>query len=239
MMAAMRDLLSPLGIICLVFIRGYCPLPMALQGMHPMRTRGPSSHSSEDQFVSTEDYSQYEDIVTTTSSKRLTPGGGTLQQCDYDPCLEGQTSCFQLAISTHCLCRGLPLNEVPKAPSLSSVSWNGSKVVLKWCAPYSHVTAYIVTVGGEERMTFGEGERSGAVGDIDDIAEVCVKAVNNAGASDGSCMIYHPKDNNLALTAGLIGGALGFLLLVLLVILLWRQRKQEATISMSNTAETQ
>lgn len=208
-----------------------------------MITHGPSSHSSEDQFISTDDYSQYDDIFTTTSSKRLTPGGGTLQQCDYDPCLEGQTSCFQLAVSTHCLCPGFTLSNVaPEAPRLKSVSWNGSKVVLKWCTPYSHVKAYIVTVGGEERMTFGEGKRSGAVGDIDDIANVCVKAVNDAGASDGSCMIYHPKDNNLALTAGLIGGALGFLLLVLLVILLWRhrrQRKQEATISMSNTAETQ
>uniref|UniRef100_A0A3Q0RY08 Fibronectin type-III domain-containing protein n=1 Tax=Amphilophus citrinellus TaxID=61819 RepID=A0A3Q0RY08_AMPCI len=147
-----------------------------LGGLHLKNVQLISVNDHTISFVSTEDYSQYEDIVTTTSSKRLTPGGGTLQQCDYDPCLEGQTSCFQLAISTHCLCRGLPLNEVPKAPSLSSVSWNGSKVVLKWCAPYSHVTAYIVTVGGEERMTFGEGERSGAVGDIDDIAEVCVKA---------------------------------------------------------------
>lgn len=243
MMAAMRDHLSPLGIICLVFIRGYCPLPMALQGMQPLRTHGPRALSSQDSFLFTEDYSEYGDAVTTAPSKRATPGGGTLQRCAYDPCLEGQTSCFELAASTHCLCRGYSLNnEAPEAPSLSSVSWNGSEVVVKWCAPYSYVTAYVVTVGGQKRTMFEEGRRSGAVGDIDNIAEVCVRAVNDAGDSKGSCMMYHPRDNSLALTAGLIGGALGFLLLLMLVILLWRhrrQRKREATISMSRTAETQ
>uniref|UniRef100_A0A3P8Q4L5 Uncharacterized protein n=1 Tax=Astatotilapia calliptera TaxID=8154 RepID=A0A3P8Q4L5_ASTCA len=180
--------------------------------------------------------------TTTRSSKTLIPSRGTLKQCDYDPCLEGQISCFELAASSNCLCPGFTLNNVPpEAPKLSSVSWNGSEVVLQWCTPYSFVTAYVVTVGGQERQKFEEDRRSGGVGEVGNIAEVCVVAVNDAGASEGSCMMYHPRDNSLPLTAGLIGGALGFLLLLLLAVLLWRhkrQRKQEATISMHNTAET-
>lgn len=239
--AAMRDLTFPLGIICLLFIRGYCPLPMSSEGMHPMGIHGPYAHSDKDSLVNDEDYSQYDD-TTTRSSKTLIPSRGTLKQCDYDPCLEGQISCFELAASSNCLCPGFTLNNMPpEAPKLSSVSWNGSEVVLQWCTPYSFVTAYVVTVGGQERQKFEEDRRSGGVGEVGNIAEVCVVAVNDAGASEGSCMMYHPRDNSLPLTAGLIGGALGFLLLLLLAVLLWRhkrQRKQEATISMHNTAET-
>ncbi|KAM4545029.1 LRRN4 C-terminal-like protein [Odontesthes bonariensis] len=202
----MRNLPFPLVIMCLVSIRGYCPLPTTsgVPGTYP---KG--------------DYYDYEDTVTP-----LSPGGGSFQRCDYNPCRESQIPCEELSASDRCLCPGITLHhQPPGAPDLKSVSWNGSDVVLRWCEPYSHVTSYIVTVGGQEKQRFTREQRSGAVGEIDDIAEVCVMAVNEAGESDRSCMMYQPKDN-WALTAGLIGGALGFLLLLLLVVLLWRCRRQ-------------
>lgn len=239
MMAASRDLPFPLAIMCLVLIRGYSPLPTTsgAPGMSPMRPLKPRGFSTD---VSFEDYSQYEELVNTILPETVPPNGGTLTRCDYNPCLESQIPC---AASTSCLCPGFtPQNEAPEAPILRSVSWNGSEVVIWWCAPYSYVTAYIVTIGGQDSQKFGKDQRRGGVGNIDHISEVCVVAVNDAGRSDGSCQMYQYRDSSLPLKAGLIGGALGFLLLLLLVVLLWRhkrQRKQQASISMHDTAETQ
>ncbi|XP_040906717.1 leucine-rich repeat neuronal protein 4 [Toxotes jaculatrix] len=244
-MAASRDYPFPLLIVCLLFVRGYSPLPTTSleTGTNPMRPMGPSGFLTEALVLSTEDYDQLEDPVTPIVPKVVSPHGGIPQRCNYNPCLENQVSCTLMAASTGCLCPGSTLhNRVPDAPDLKSVSWNGSEVVIQWCAPYSYVTAYVVKVGGQERQQFGNHQRSGAVGDIDHITEVCVFAENDSGTSDGSCMMYSPRDNSLPLKAGLIGGALGFLLLLLLAVLLWRhrrQRKQEASISMHDTAETQ
>lgn len=242
MMAASRDLPFPLAIMCLVFIRGYSPLPTTsgAPGMNPLRPLRPRGFSTEASF---EDYSQYEEVVNTILPDTVLPNGGTLERCDYNPCLESQIPCAQLAASTSCLCPGFTSqNEAPEAPDLRSVSWNGSEVVIRWCAPYSYVTAYIVTIGGRDSQKFGKNQRRGGVGNIDHISEVCVVAVNDAGKSDGSCQMYQFRDSSLPLKAGLIGGALGFLLLLLLAVLLWRhkrQRKQQASISMHDTAETQ
>lgn len=234
-MASLRDLPFPFVIISLVFIRGYCPLPTT--GMYPMRPLNPRGFS----LPPNDYYEEY--TVTPVSPRRASPEEGTSKRCDYDRCLESQAPCAELAASTGCSCPGFTWHNVaPEAPLLKSVSWNGSEVVLQWCAPLSYVTSYSVTVGGQERQKFEEGRRSGAVGDIDNIAKVCVVAVNEVGESEGSCMMYQPRDNNLPLTAGLIGGALGLLLLLLLAVLLWRrnkrQRKQQASISMHNTSET-
>lgn len=241
MMAARRDLPFPFVLICLVFIRGYCPLPTSSQvpGIHPTRPLRPRGVSVEAHALSSEDDYVYDD--TTISPDIVRPDGGV--RCDYSPCSEHQTPCAELAAATGCLCPGFTLHNVaPGEPDLRSVSWNRSEVVVRWCAPYSFVTKYVVTVGGQDRKTFGKEQRSGSLGDIDNIAKVCVIAVNEAGNSPESCMMYQPTDNSLPLKAGLIGGALGFLLLLLLAVLLWRhkrQRKQEASISMHNTAETQ
>ncbi len=241
-MAARRDLPVPLVIVCLVLIRGCSPLPSAsrVAGTNPTTPLGPRGLST----VLPPDYYDDDDgAVTPELPKLVPPVGETPDRCDYNPCLEGQTPCTDLAASTGCLCPGFTLYDVaPDAPNLKSVSWNGSEVVLQWCAPYSYITAFIVTVGGQERQKFGKNQRSGGVGDIDHISNVCVVAVNDAGESDESCMMYQPRDNSLPLKAGLIGGALGFLLLLLLAVLLWRhkrQRKQGASISMQDTAETQ
>ncbi|XP_029375509.1 LRRN4 C-terminal-like protein [Echeneis naucrates] len=237
-MAPSKILPFPLGIICLLFIGGFCPIPTTAggTGTNPR----PSGSLAKAQMLSTEDYYDLDDPVTPNSPIRMSKPTLT-ERCNYNPCLEGQ-SCKVLADSTGCLCPGLTLPSVaPEKPNLKSVSWNGSQVVIEWCAPNSYVTAYVVTVAGKERQKFGNNRRTGAVGMIDHTAKVCVAAENDSGISDGSCMKYQPGDSSLALKAGLIGGALGFLLLLFLAILLWRhlrRRKQEVSISMRSTALT-
>nr|XP_046267638.1 leucine-rich repeat neuronal protein 4 [Scatophagus argus] len=244
-MAASRDLPFPLVIMCLVLIRGYSSLPTTsgVAGTNPMRSPRPRGFPTGGNLLNTEDYSEYEDTVTPVLPKTVPPNRVTPKRCDYNPCLQSQIPCADLAASTGCLCPGSTLhNEPPQAPDLRSVSWNGSEVVIWWCAPNSYVTAYIVKVEGKERQKFGKDQRNGGVGNIDHNSEVCVVAVNDAGQSDGSCMMYQSRDSSLPLKAGLIGGALGFLVLLLLAVLFWRyktQRKQQASISMHDTAETQ
>ncbi|XP_034746338.1 leucine-rich repeat neuronal protein 4 [Etheostoma cragini] len=247
-MAARRHLPLSLVIVCLVLIRGYSPLPTTSRVAGPNPTRSPTPHevSTEDSVPTLNDYSHYEDTDEYTETHTVpsteSPHRGTSDKCKYNPCLESQTPCAELAASSGCLCPGFTLhNQLPEAPKLKSVSWNGSEVVLHWCAPYSYVTGYKVRVVGKDRQTFGKDRRSGGVGHMDSLAEVCVVAVNDVGNSEASCLMYHPGDSSLPLKAGLIGGALGFLLLLLLAVLLWRhqrQRKQEASISMHDTAET-
>ncbi|KAM6911262.1 leucine-rich repeat neuronal protein 4 [Lycodopsis pacificus] len=241
-MAANRGLAFTLGMVCLVLIRGYSPLPTTSQlaETNPTRPPAPRGLTTETFDFPTEDYSLMEDSTVTPTRNAASPFG---KRCDYNPCLDSQIPCAVLRTSTGCLCPGLTLhNEVPNTPTLKSVSWNGSEVVARWCAPHSYVTAYIVKVGGQERRRFRKDQRSGGLGDMDHNTEVCVVAVNDAGDSERSCLTYPPRDSSLSLKAGLIGGALGFLLLLLLAVLLWRhkrQRKQEASISMHDTAETE
>ncbi|KAM3601602.1 uncharacterized protein V6R79_015514 [Siganus canaliculatus] len=232
-MASSRDLPFPMMIVALLLITGYSPLPTP---------RVAESHLDSDYG----DY-DYGNTVTQVAPKTANPLKGPSKRCDYNPCLENQIPCLQQAEATSCLCPGFTLrNEAPESPDLKSVSWNGSDVVVSWCAPYSYVTEYYVTVGGEERQTFGKEKRSGGVGVIEDKSKVCVIARNDVGESDGdselSCATYEFQDSSLPLTAGLIGGALGLLLLVLLAVLLWRhkkQKKQQSSISMSTPAESQ
>lgn len=234
MMAASTGLPIPLTIVCLVFIRGFSFLPTTSE-----RTR----ILTKTLWPTLEDYSQYEDDVSTVSPRTQTPDGGNRKLCDYKPCLENQVPCAELADSTRCLCPGFTLHsEVPDEPDLRSVSWNGSEVVVQWCAPNSYVTAYRVTIGGQERKKFGKDQRSGGVGTVDDISKVCLTAVNDTGESQASCKMYQHRENRMSLRAALIGGALGLLLLILLLVLLLRrkrQRKEQASIAMHDTAETQ
>ncbi|XP_047462053.1 leucine-rich repeat neuronal protein 4 [Mugil cephalus] len=241
-MTAFGDLLFPFVISCLLFIRGYYPLPAGLEdtGMETMRPLQPDGVSTKAlEFPLANDY-DYEDHTTSAPIGLSTPRG-TFRKCDYNPCLENQIPCTEQAASTGCLCPGFTLhNTIPEKPILRSVSWNGSEVIVSWCAPSSHVTAYVVTVGGQERQKFGGDKRSGAAGKVDDLEEVCVVAMNDAGESGGSCRMYEPRSRSWPLTAGLIGGALGLLVLVLLAVLLWRhkrQRKLEGIISTDNTIE--
>lgn len=237
-MASCRDLPFLLALVCLVLVRGLSPLPTS-SGV----IRSPLGFSTEDPFSTSEDYSEETYPVSTELPDVAPPTGGPPKRCDYNPCLENQVPCDKLAAAYRCLCPGSTLqNEAPLAPRLESVSWNGSEVVIKWCAPYSYVTGYLATVGEVERKRFGKAQRTGGLGNVEHISKVCVAAVNNAGVSKASCQMYQTPDSSLPLKAGLIGGALGLLLLLLLVVLLWRhkrQRKQQAGISMHNTAGTQ
>lgn len=230
MMAASRGLPVPLAIVCLVFIGGFSFLPT---------TSGRAGISPKAPWFTPEDY----DDVTTVWPGTRAPDVGPLKPCDYKPCLENQVSCAELAASTSCLCPGFTLHtEIPDQPDLRSVTWNGSEVVVRWCAPNSYVTAYHVTVGGQERKRFGRDRRSGGVGAIEDVSQVCLVAVNNAGESRASCKMYQYGDSRLSLRAGLIGGALGLLLLTLLLVLLLRrrrQRKEQAGVSMHEAAGAQ
>lgn len=215
------------------------PLHLLLAIMFQLLLQGHLT-AGRDLFPDVEDYSQFEDIVNTVATTVKADSGGPLRRCDYDHCLEGQIPCAVLAASKNCLCPGFTQpNEIPDMPSIRSVTWNGTDVVAKWCAPYSDVTTYILTVGGQERRRFGEDRRSGGAGYIDNVSTVCVVAANNVGGSKPSCMMYKPRESSLPLKAGLIGGALGLLLLLLLAILLWRhkrQRKQELSNSRLDTA---
>lgn len=242
-MAASRGLPVPLAIVCLVLISGYSFLPaMGVAAMDPTRSPGPQGFTTDDSLPSAEDYDPDREATDAPIlANTLPPLWGTL--CNYDPCLESQVSCGVLKAKTGCSCPGFTTQrEPPEIPNLKSVSWNGSEVVVHWCEPYSYVTGYIVRVAGKERQRFGKDRRAGGVGDIEEVSNVCVVAVNDVAESEESCMMYRPRDHSLPLKAGLIGGALGLLLLLLLAILLWsrkRQRKQQASISMHETAGTQ
>ncbi|XP_029924407.1 leucine-rich repeat neuronal protein 4 [Myripristis murdjan] len=245
-MTANRDLPLPLVIITLVVLRGSAASTttsqdLGMNSMQPLEPRGSAAESSD---LPPDDYYDY--LETTTlhmSHEPVTAVGTNRKLCEYNTCQEMQTPCAVLAASTGCLCPGVSLDPVaPEAPFLKKVSWEGSQVVVRWCAPHSNVTSYRVTVGGKDRHEFGENKRSGPVGAIDHATQVCVVAVNSAGVSKPSCMMYQPTDNSVSLKAGLIGGALGFLLLFSLAVLLWRHRKRrksEARISTQDTAETQ
>ncbi|XP_061818317.1 leucine-rich repeat neuronal protein 4 [Nerophis lumbriciformis] len=232
-MAANRNF--PLTIIFLALIKSSITQP----GSNPAGPLIPA----KDEELPPDDYYDIEDEPSTVPPKIVSPRGGiAVQRCDYNPCTENQPPCSELSAANHCLCPGFTSHLVaPEAPYLKSVAWNGSDVVVRWCAPLSYVTAYSVTVGGKERQRFGRERRRGGVGPVENFSEVCVVALNNAGDSEASCVMYQPKDHSLPLKAGLIGGALGLLMLLLVVVLLWRRRRQRKlrrNITASHTAGT-
>ncbi|XP_061092258.1 LRRN4 C-terminal-like protein [Conger conger] len=148
--------------------------------------------------------------------------------CDYNPCQDQQVPCAQLAALSDCLCPGVTgPQELPEAPSLGKIVQEGSETVVTWCAPHSSVSSYRVVVDGGEPLVFGERLRRAVLGGLAAGARVCVEAVNDAGTSTPSpqsCKEYEPPgDEGLSLRAGIIGGGLGFILLLSLsALLLWK-----------------
>jgi len=254
-MAAGWDLAFPLVIACLVFIRGHAPLPTTSEEPNPDRPPAPTSEADLDRppaptseadldrpppkvpGFSPDDYKDDGEEPNSPATERrgLVPDAAP---CAYDRCLQGETPCAELLARTGCLCPGFTLNDVvPEAAALKAVTSAGSEVVARWCAPYSYVTAFVVTVTGKERRRFEADRRSGAVGHVDDMAEVCVAAVNDAGAGEGSCVTYRaPGAGGRPLTAGLVGGALGLLLLAALAAQLCRRRRKKREAGVSGTA---
>lgn len=204
------------------------PSPASVAGPNstsPLRPRGPGD-------IPPDDY--YEDLygtATTIPPSVVARASPEPRPCDYNVCLDGQPPCAELAALSGCLCPGVSLDRVaPEAPALDGVSRQGTEVVVRWCAPYSEVVYYKVTVDGEVLAEVSQDRRIVEVGQIASGVEVCVVAVNDAGFSapgEGSCLIYEDSgDNSLALKAGLISGVLGFLLLLVLALLIWRHRAQ-------------
>uniref|UniRef100_A0A8C6T0K0 Uncharacterized protein n=1 Tax=Neogobius melanostomus TaxID=47308 RepID=A0A8C6T0K0_9GOBI len=203
-MTGRRDLPLPLMMICILRTISSMPTTSKPPQFDPQDAVTLLGSSTEDFVLGTEDYRELD--YTNTHSAPIIP---TNERCDYKPCLDDQPSCDDLSKTTGCMCPGLILyNEVPKAPNLGPVTWNGSEVIVKWCEPVSYVLGYVVTVGGQEKR-FGKEKRSGSIGQVNNVAQVCVSAVNDAGKGGESCMMYQPEDKSLPLTLGLIGGRWG------------------------------
>ncbi|KAK7925513.1 hypothetical protein WMY93_007823 [Mugilogobius chulae] len=234
-MTAKRDLLLPLLLICL--LKTISSLPMTSQSpeFDPLEAVTLLGSPTEGYVFVPEYFDDFDSTVTSSVPFIPTHSGDAFKRCDYKPCLENQPSCYELSASTGCLCPGFTLNNVlPESPSLKTVTLNGSEVIVEWCEPLSYVTDYVVTVGGQEKHTFSRDKRRGSIGQVDNVIQVCVSALNNAGESGASCTMYQPKDTSLPLKIGLVGGVLVLLAVLLMVVLVWRrrrQRKQEAHIS--------
>ncbi|XP_020321770.1 leucine-rich repeat neuronal protein 4 [Oncorhynchus kisutch] len=246
-MSTHRNPPPPLIILTLALLNGYSSFaaPSDVSGTNHTATFPLRPHGRMYEMLALSSNDDY-DLNWDTTPPPPTPSRGTNpQSCDYNPCRELQTPCAQLAASSGCLCPGVSGPHVaPEPPDLKRLSMEGPGVVVQWCAPLSVVTHYEVVVGTLEPLVFGEDKRSGVVGKVGQGVEVCVVAVNDAGVSERqrrSCTMYQPPgDSSLALKAGLIGGALGLLLLLSLAVLLWRyraRRKADARITQA-TEET-
>lgn len=156
---------------------------------------------------------------------------GEPQLCQYDPCRENQEPCMDISERTGCLCPGVSGADVaPQAPRISELQpiSNGNDrgdVEVRWCAPSSVVSGYRVVFQDSNRqpLEFQAFLRSGSVGQLDPGEKVCVEAVNKAGHSvptEFSCQRYDPPGSpDPRLLAGVIGGGLTFILLLIIVAL--------------------
>uniref|UniRef100_A0A4W5KD64 Uncharacterized protein n=1 Tax=Hucho hucho TaxID=62062 RepID=A0A4W5KD64_9TELE len=247
-MSANKDCPPPLIILLLVLLNGSssfaAPSDVSWTNHTATLPLRPNGHTDDQLELHSDEY--YDMFTDPPNQPPPAPSQGTNpQHCDYDLCRELQPPCAQLAASSGCLCPGVSgPHAAPEAPYLKRLFMNGSAVVVQWCAPLSFVTHFEVVVGALEPLMFGVDKRSGTVSWMEQGAEVCVVAVNYAGVSErqvGSCTMYEPPgDSSVALKAGLIGGALGLLLLLSLAVLLWRhraRRKADARITQA-TEET-
>lgn len=184
-----------------------------------------------------EDYSLPPEVFPSAKSPRLY----TEVACDYDPCLEDQESCDAMKAKTRCLCPGRSgANEPPHAPRIRALlpiteGKNTGKIEVQWCAPDSVVSNYKVIVeGNEEYEQFGGEFRRGLVESLAVGTKVCVEAVNDAGSSspsEFSCKRFErPDSSDQTLLAGVIGGGVTFiLLLVIVAVVLCRKQMCQKT----------
>lgn len=191
----------------------------------------------ENADVDYEDYSVPPEVLPSAKSPRLY----SVVACDYDPCLEDQESCDDMKAKTGCLCPGRSgAEEPPHAPRIQALlpiteGKNTGKIEVQWCAPHSVVSNYKVIVeGNEEYEQFGGEFRRGLVGSLAVGTKVCVEAVNDAGSSspsDFSCKRFErPESSDHALLAGVIGGGVTFiLLLVIVAVVLCRKQMCQKT----------
>lgn len=159
--------------------------------------------------------------------------------CQYDFCKDEQESCQKLALTHFCSCPGIsgPFDP-PDPPMLRSLSLESKgRLVVRWCAPPSVVTRYLVRVGGQDEVLEAkENRRMMELGDIAAGTEVCVQAANMVGVSareSRSCVLFDPSssETRLAMKLALIGAAVVVAVVIALVLLLWwcmRHRKTPA-----------
>lgn len=176
------------------------------------------------------------DDTTTTPPEKytdVTRGVGKQQICNYDLCVGQQESCQEIAAKIGCLCPGItPYSVPPLSPQVKSVTQaDAGRVTIRWCAPFSFVSQYRVTVEGkvDQPHVFEQTFRNATLTGVRIGQKVCVQAMNNAGVSlytKDSCLTYKPeKVANTPLVAGVIAGGLGFILLLTMVaLIMWRRK---------------
>lgn len=104
-------------------------------------------------------------------------------------------------------------------------------MVVRWCAPPSTVTHYLVWVRGQdEAREARENRRMMELGDIAPGTQVCVEAVNKVGVSaqeSHSCVLFDPStsEKRLAVRLLLIGVPLVVVVVIALALLLWWCRR--------------
>ncbi|XP_062379905.1 LRRN4 C-terminal-like protein [Sardina pilchardus] len=178
----------------------------------------------------------FDETTTTPPDNKypdVTRGADGYQICDYDLCVAQEESCQDIAAKLGCLCPGItPQTEPPLAPQVKGVSpAESGQVTVHWCAPFSFVSQYRVTVEGKEGQSVFEGmSRNVTLAGLKVGQRVCVQAVNSAGMSslsEESCSTYHRPESQAStpLLAGVIAGGLGFiLLLTVMALILWRRK---------------
>lgn len=191
-----------------------------------------SSESSESLLNPSEDYSDPYARIS-TDSPGLTSPDSIPEPCYKDLCQDLPAPCAELAAMLRCSCPGVSMGPSahPEAPVVKIYWREGTEPEVRWCAAHADENVYRVLVQGKEVGEFGELKRSTVVKGLSAGAEVCVQAVNDVGQSalEGrACEVYKPPKGSpsLALKVGLIGGALGLLLLISLAALLWRHRSR-------------
>ncbi|KAL4622945.1 leucine-rich repeat neuronal protein 4-like [Arapaima gigas] len=201
------------------------PVPLYGQSTEPAAAPPPILFIT---VPSEDDYSYLTEAPDLTRSGRPDPTRSLIPKlCDYDPCRDLQVPCDQLTESLGCLCPGVSGPHVrPSTPRLRSVRQEGSAVVVRWCSPFSTVLQFRVTVRNSSTTVSGSHLRKLELEHVDPGATVCVEAINEAGSSEKSCGTYEvPRVGDLAIKAGLAGGALSLLLLLSVVgVLLWRRK---------------
>uniref|UniRef100_A0A7M4EYW8 Leucine rich repeat neuronal 4 n=1 Tax=Crocodylus porosus TaxID=8502 RepID=A0A7M4EYW8_CROPO len=143
-----------------------------------------------------EDY-EYEDEEKETATQP------THVLCDYNPCKHLQKPCSELQTLSSCLCPGLSGEDtVPDSPRLREVSEiTDTSALINWCAPNSVVNTYQLVFhaeGSEEGQTsFDEIYTTARQHTLyklspDTTYQVCVIALNKAGASQREKVLSNP-----------------------------------------------
>ncbi|XP_059576219.1 leucine-rich repeat neuronal protein 4 isoform X1 [Alligator mississippiensis] len=141
-----------------------------------------------------EDY-EYEEEEATTQPRHV--------PCDYNPCKHLQKPCSELQTLSPCLCPGVSGEDtVPDSPRLREVSEiTDTSALIHWCAPNSVVNSYQLVFhaeGSEEGQTsFDEIYTTARQHTLyklspDTTYQVCVIALNKAGASQRERVLSNP-----------------------------------------------